>query len=187
MTSLNLNIGNKRNLWQVKQSSETRSDTQIRAQPVFPHPIMADEADGHCAGRKWGFVAYNVADAPKCISRCRQRFIDSLEIDNNLEPRGQHHETFAAVCKVLSDKTPQRGGRKDQPFWDLYCCDAQSCGINSVEVLGEDRKFSFFYFRWPFLNAYTPSSLRRKGGLVKVAADTYNAANINWIINTCAK
>ncbi|KAH8178302.1 hypothetical protein LIA77_03384 [Sarocladium implicatum] len=95
---------------------------------------MADTNDPPCSGKKWGFVAYNVVNAPRCIFLCRQRFLDSMDVHQDSKGRVVD-ETFAAVCEALSDSDKRR---RDQPFWDLYCCDAQACGVDSVEGLGED-------------------------------------------------
>lgn len=103
---------------------------------------MAKDKDGSRDGKEWGFVAYNVADAPKCIARCRRRFIEAILAASAPRKDYGDDETFDQVCETLSDKTQR--DRKDQPFWDLYCCDAQLCGVNNVERLGEDRTSDYY-------------------------------------------
>ncbi|KAK0385926.1 hypothetical protein NLU13_7101 [Sarocladium strictum] len=96
---------------------------------------MSSEESLPCGGKKWGFVAYDVADAPGCISLCRQRFLESL-VTVTVTDLQDAHETFVHVCETLSVHRQHAAG--DHPLWDLYCCDAQLCGVDNVEGLGED-------------------------------------------------
>ncbi|KAL2202282.1 hypothetical protein CC79DRAFT_1373906 [Sarocladium strictum] len=86
-----------------------------------------------CSGKPWGYIAPSVPNAPKCISICRQNFLETLL--STTKP-SDDDETFARACETLSDKNKFNG--KDHPFWRLYCCDAQRCGVDNVERLGED-------------------------------------------------
>jgi hypothetical protein len=88
-----------------------------------------------CSGKPWGYIAPSVPNAPKCISICRQSFLETLlSFTNN---PSDDDETFAWACETLSDNN--QVVYKDHPFWRLYCCDAQRCGVDNVERLGEDR------------------------------------------------
>lgn len=79
-----------------------------------------------CDSRKWGFVASNVPDPPRCIARCRHLFRNALAPGD---------ETLHTLCKTLSKDDGH------QLLWDLYCCDAQICGVYNVGRPGDDRAY----------------------------------------------
>ena len=135
-----------------------------------------------CDGKKWGSIAYNVANAPKCISSCRQRFLQNLVPIDDVQ---DEDETFIKVCETLSDKTQRHS--KDHPFWHLYCCDAQLCGVDNVERLGEDRTSPLHAPVLPMLQSTMICCGGREVYLVVRRWLTRGVANINWIINTCSK
>ncbi|KPM35359.1 hypothetical protein AK830_g11211 [Neonectria ditissima] len=99
---------------------------------------MASHRDsGHawkrdCANRGWGFVAADVADPPRCITGCRERFLRAML------PKD---ETFERLCEVLEDKDRMD---REQPFRTLYCCDAQLCGVDNLGAGGKDPNVNWF-------------------------------------------
>ncbi|KAK7427509.1 hypothetical protein QQZ08_005951 [Neonectria magnoliae] len=85
-----------------------------------------------CASHGWGFVAADVADPPRCISRCREGFLrDMLPKD----------KTFERLCEVLEDKDYMD---REQPFRALYCCDSQLCGVDNLGAAGKDPNVNWF-------------------------------------------
>lgn len=92
--------------------------------------------DDRCDDRLWGFLATDVSDAPACISSCRQDFLKALML---------REESFERLCEQLVDMSETSG--QDDPFWGLYCCDSQLCGVDNLKNLGQDRTV----FPWPCL------------------------------------
>jgi hypothetical protein len=86
---------------------------------------MGDD-DDRCEGKPWGFLATLVSDAGACIADCRQQFLTALS------PKD---ETIERVCELFSNKDGEAG----QLLHRLYCCDAQICGVDNLEMSGEDR------------------------------------------------
>ncbi|VUC35163.1 unnamed protein product [Clonostachys rosea] len=91
-------------------------------------------AENSCSGMPWGFLATDVLNAPKCITSCRAKFIDGLLLEN---------KTLESVCEHLSDNG-NTATEKLPPFWDLYCCDSQLCGVDNLKSHNLDRTVNPF-------------------------------------------
>ncbi|CAI6098566.1 unnamed protein product [Clonostachys chloroleuca] len=91
-------------------------------------------AENSCSGMPWGFLAADVPNAPKCITSCRAKFIDGLLLEN---------KTLESVCEHLSDNG-NTTTEKLPPFWDLYCCDSQLCGVDNLKSHNLDRTVNPF-------------------------------------------
>ncbi|KEY69090.1 hypothetical protein S7711_09368, partial [Stachybotrys chartarum IBT 7711] len=77
-------------------------------------------------GRAWGFIAADVQNAPACIASCRKGFLDSLSSVN---------KTLTYACESISN----REAIGEQPLNPLYCCSAQSCGVDHLSEPGQDQ------------------------------------------------
>ncbi len=86
--------------------------------------------EDECINHQWGYLAAGVVDAPKCISSCRTKFLNTLLSQT---------ETFDRICERLSDTSDNIRDRDHATLWDLYCCDSQLCGVDNLESGGEDR------------------------------------------------
>lgn len=94
------------------------------------HPRLIARRDSQrCADRAWGFVAENVNDAPSCIAECRGRFLSGVLPE---------YETFDRVCAMLQDANDRDAS--EGVFRALYCCDAQLCGVDHLQMAGKDRR-----------------------------------------------
>ncbi|CAG9938873.1 unnamed protein product [Clonostachys rosea f. rosea IK726] len=91
-------------------------------------------AENSCSGMPWGFLAADVPNAPKCIASCRAKFVDGLLLEN---------KTLESVCEHLSDNG-NTTTEKLPPFWDLYCCDSQLCGVDNLKSHNLDPNINWF-------------------------------------------
>ena len=136
---------------------------------------MEREGNSCVKGKPWGFIAKEVHNPSGCITECRRRFLRSLspkfqtfkricehlQFDQTGNPSHSQDKYVKNRAEVNSseDFLDTRHSAQKQPttdhnitesLWSLYCCDAQSCGVNHLKQSGLDREymvlFCFIYF-----------------------------------------